>query len=404
MTVPLLTILADDLTGAADAGGAFAVAGFRTVVALDDQPINDADVLVRSTASRGMTAADAADLNRRAAARLHELPPERRPWWVYKKIDSMLRGQPCVELLAVMAGLDERCAVAAPALPAQNRITIDARQRADGTPGADLLATFSCDGGTPVHALNLASVRSGADVVAAALRKIDRGIVIADAATDRDLAAIAQGALASDTRVIAGTAGLSRQLAVTFPPPARQLAAAPPADTGGPVLIVAASRNPATAAQIAVLEAAGVPVVRPSQAMLDDPEASVERAVAALACHLDAGTSAALSTVGLDPCEQGPRAVRRRLGAIVASLAEHSPVGGLVLTGGDVAAAVLDRLGATRILLGGEVQPAIPWGVLRSRLLWDVPVVTKAGSFGGTDALLRCLEHLAACRETRARS
>jgi uncharacterized protein YgbK (DUF1537 family) len=84
------------------------------------------------------------------------------------------------------------------------------------------------------------------------------------------------------------------------------------------------------------------------------------------------------------------------LAAIVVDLAGRGAIRGLVLTGGDVAAGVLTGLGATEISLCGEVEPAIPWGVVRSPLLPGVPVVTKAGSFGTPDALLRALAHLGA--------
>jgi uncharacterized protein YgbK (DUF1537 family) len=66
----------------------------------------------------------------------------------------------------------------------------------------------------------------------------------------------------------------------------------------------------------------------------------------------------------------------------------------MILTGGDVAANVMSKLKASEVVIGGEVQPAVPWGLLRSRLLSEVPVVTKAGSFGAAETLLECLSFL----------
>ncbi len=114
----------------------------------------------------------------------------------------------------------------------------------------------------------------------------------------------------------------------------------------------------------------------------------------ALADHLGHDRRVVLTTAGRAPSTQGPEFVARLLAGVTARLAERGLVGGLVLTGGDVAAAVVDRLGTREIVLGGEVQPAIPWGTLRAALLPSAPVITKAGSFGEPETLRDCLTFL----------
>ena len=64
------------------------------------------------------------------------------------------------------------------------------------------------------------------------------------------------------------------------------------------------------------------------------------------------------------------------------------------MTGGDVAAGVLRRLSATALHLGGEIRPALPWGVVELANGTSLPVATKAGSFGEKDALQACHDHL----------
>jgi uncharacterized protein YgbK (DUF1537 family) len=384
----LIAVLADDLTGAADTGGTFAGAGLRAAIALDGDPSDDVDILVRSTESRGMDITAAVAANRRVAERM--LPPQ-APRWVYKKFDSMLRGHPALELRAVMAGLGEHRALIAPALPAQGRTTVGSLQRIDGPP-VDLLHLFR--GELPVFPLPLEAVRRGPDAIAHAIASLDAGILIADAETGADLATIARAALASDLRVLAGTSGFARQLARALPAPEHP--AEQPVRRGGPILIVAGSRHPVTAAQVAALEAAGVAVVRPAQAILDGTEPSRASLVAQVATCLSGGRSVTLTTAGLSPCAKGSAFVSEMLAEVVTTLAASQPIGGLVLTGGDVAARVIAGLGATAISLRGEVEPSIPWGVLRSRALPDMPIVTKAGSFGAPDALLRAVAHLGA--------
>lgn len=390
----LLSILADDVTGAADTGGVFAGVGLRTVMAFDDAPVGDADVVVRSTDSRGTSAGEAARANLLAAQTLRDLSAERRPRWIYKKIDSMVRGHPGEELLAVMAGLGERRALVAPALPEHRRVTVRGQQLVDGIPVADLAATFACDGGIPVRSIPLSAVRRGSGALAAMLGATETGVVIADAESDQDLAVIVRAALDSGLRLMAGTSGLARQLASALAKIEQVGGAGPLPRRGCAVLVVAASRDRATAAQVSALEASGVPVVRPSVEMLNDPQTPIGPAVDALAAHLACGRAVMFTTTGMPVAQAAPRDVARQVAEIVSRAVERNDVDGLVLTGGDVAAVVLARLDATQLTLGGEVQPAIPWGIIRSSLLDDVPVVTKAGSFGDANALLACLRAL----------
>ncbi len=63
-------------------------------------------------------------------------------------------------------------------------------------------------------------------------------------------------------------------------------------------------------------------------------------------------------------------------------LKRTTSLGGLVLCGGDIAIATCRALGAVGIVLGGEVEPGVPWGHLVGGERPDLPVITKAGGFG----------------------
>jgi uncharacterized protein YgbK (DUF1537 family) len=101
-----------------------------------------------------------------------------------------------------------------------------------------------------------------------------------------------------------------------------------------------------------------------------------------------------LTTLGLAKCARGGHFVAARLAQIVAAPEVNKQVRGLVLTGGDVAAAVCTALGATGLWLGGEISSGLPWGVLEGGCLHASPIATKAGSFGDDHALLSCIDHL----------
>lgn len=398
-----LAILADDLTGGADAGAAFASVGLATSIAFAGDAAG-CDILIRCTNSREIDATSAADLNRRAAAALITPPPSRCPQWVYKKLDSALRGNPRDELLAVMEGLGESRALVAPALPAEARTTVNGQQLLRGSPleetslgssrnASDLASLFGNGGEVAVHALGLHTIRNGPEEIERVLRQTGSGLIVADAETDLDLMLIAQAALGSDLRLLAGSAGLAAQLArVLAPTPAPRNEMEE--HHAGPILVVAGSLHKATAAQVEVLQAAKLPIVRPVDALLDDSPRAIGRTVDEVATHLAVGRSVVLTTSGLPLSQVGSAFVTSRLADIVAAPRVRRDIGGLVLTGGETAAGILAKLGAIELRLAGEVRPAMPWGILRSYGMPPVPIATKAGSFGEDDALLACIEHL----------
>lgn len=122
-------MLADDLTGACDAGAAFAVAGFRTTVVWreDIEWPADAAVLVVSTETRAVPPDDAAQTIRRVVQRLDRTI-------VFKKIDSVLRGSVEAEIAAAVQAGGFRRAVVCPALPEQGRTVLRGRLLVEGEP------------------------------------------------------------------------------------------------------------------------------------------------------------------------------------------------------------------------------------------------------------------------------
>jgi uncharacterized protein YgbK (DUF1537 family) len=401
-----LAIIADDLTGAADTGACFADAGYATVIPLSEGPFPDADVLVLSTESRDMDPDAAARTVGETVAQLWSAPEEVRPRWLYKKIDSALRGHPQDELLAAMAACGATRALVSPALPAEGRTTVSGRQHVGGVPleestfggehrSSDLMATFANDRGLPVRLLDLATLRTWPDAAVCLLEAEAPGIVVADTETDDDLALLSQLAVTTQQRMLSGSAGFARQLAPVLPLSSSTSVSLPIRRTGGPILVVAGSQHEATARQIAALGQSGAAIVRLDQAHLDDPVGDVSDVVSTVEAALSSDQSTVVTTVGLAVSAIGARAIAARLAQIAAAPAIQNEVGGMVLTGGDVAAAVCAALGATALWLGGEIYAGQPWGILAGGDVPGLPVATKAGSFGRDDALLTCVAYLA---------
>ena len=93
------------------------------------------------------------------------------------------------------------------------------------------------------------------------------------------------------------------------------------------------------------------------------------------------------------PRSEGQR-VLRSLGTLVRAMLSATAASGLVIVGGDTARAVFSALQATGLTLSGQVEAGIPYGRLMDGPFAGLPVVTKAGGFGGDTTLQDCLDCL----------
>lgn len=399
-----LAIIADDLTGAADAAAPFAARGFQTVIAFGDGRLSDADVVAISTESRHLPTSRAGALAHEAARRFAPAEGDDASPTIFKKIDSTLRGQISAELGAVMDVLGADRALVAPAFPAQGRTTQRGRQLLQGAPlertefapavmTSDLVELLAAGPRRQVHHLSLDVVRGDPAQLSAALDR--SGITIPDAERDADLIALAAAASARGIGLLCGSAGLARALAFVWGPATRGTRADPPQLRGGPILVVAASRHPQTRRQIDRLIESGAALVAPSPEQLASGAGIHEQVAGSIARAHRRGDHVVLAVGGAFDSESDQHRIAVGLGRIARFVVEQAQPGGLVLTGGDGATAVLGALGVSRLRLCGEVEGGISWGMSHGEARMPLPIVTKAGGFGHDDSLCLAVEHLA---------
>lgn len=212
-----LALLADDLTGACDAGVQFALRGLATTVWLDPEPREPAEVTAVSTNSRR----DPPEVARRKV----EAACRALPKLIFKKIDSTLYGNIGAEIEAAMEVCGFREAFVAPAFPAQGRMVRDGWLHVAGSDRR-------------IHLPALLGERPG--------------IRWFDAATQDDLKRVAQ--LAFDAEALpVGSAGLAIEAAGLLP--VGQAVAPVCRPLQGDVLFVIGTTNPVTLAQVAYLTA-----------------------------------------------------------------------------------------------------------------------------------------------------
>ncbi len=126
----MILVLADDLSGAAELAGAALRHGFTAEVQTKYSPDSAARVVCVDTNTRSLSAAEAARVVNGMAARAAAANPE----WIYKKCDSVLRGNVLVEIRAIMAAAGHAGAMLVSANPSRGRVIRGGEYFVDGRP------------------------------------------------------------------------------------------------------------------------------------------------------------------------------------------------------------------------------------------------------------------------------
>ena len=124
----MIAVVADDITGAAEVAGAGLGFGLDAEVHTTFEPSSAASLIVIDTASRSLSPSGAAARAGQAARAVRDAGAE----WVYKKVDSVLRGPVLAELAAVLDAVGCARAILAPANPSRGRVIRRGRYLIEG--------------------------------------------------------------------------------------------------------------------------------------------------------------------------------------------------------------------------------------------------------------------------------
>jgi D-threonate/D-erythronate kinase len=398
-----LLILADDLTGAADCAAACVERGLSAVVVLrSDALAEGADVLAVDANTRALRPEAAAE---KTAQALNAFRHEKG--FVFKKIDSTLRGNFGVELAATLSARREvfpdSFVVLAPAFPALGRTTVDGYHllwgqpleetepwRGDGRTGRAFLPQMISNAGLRAELLPLDRVRESDAALLATMKRLAAkcDVIACDAETENDLAALSRAFFRLGRENIwAGSAGLVRHLVdaagLMGSQPRHTLAA-----TAGAQVFVVGSRSAVSRRQAATFAALD------NVEVIDvDPAASADELDKAdfkdrFSSALETGKAILIwQAAEVPPIE---KTKSRGCGDLAIQIANHrSRIGALFATGGETARCLLEALGVQALRLVDEVEPGVAFSVAVGTP--ELAMVTKAGAFGndGTMALSR---------------
>ena len=403
-----MIVIADDLTGAADAAAGFLKLGYSVAVAArSDGDFSDAGrfgVFSVNTDSRELDGHD-------AYQRVFEITRAFKGQMIYKKIDSIFRGNPAEELEAVIDGANFDIAIVSSSFPENKRTTLGGILRASGIE-IDAVSLFEGNMRRRVGLIPIDTVRRGAEAVAKyAETEFSRGVsvFVADSETREDLATLAFAAKYMDKNILyCGSARLAEHILEKNSDKAKSDIELP---RGKGIIVAIGSRTEVTRRQIeyANQKLDIKNIIMPVDAVLKNPETETKKYAAMAAEELEKKGEAVICFDSLfkdfdllakqdDSEKADAERIAKVLAATVSVVREKIPVFGLITSGGDASLAVMKVMKADTIELIAEVSPGIPAGKMRSNTAAEseeLPViVTKSGGFGNVEAIAESVEFL----------
>jgi len=422
-------LIADDLTGGADAGAQFAKRGLRTLlISVRDNPLIDfseyinREVLVVNTDSRGLSPEKAFSL---VSSLIKGYNKELFPV-VYKKIDSTLRGNIGYEIDAILTEMNGSLCFMAPSYPEQNRILVGGIMIVGEKPLA--LTEVARNTASPVqefHVYKLLERQSRSSVgwidlthVATSCERLQKAvegelrkgtqIIVFDAVSRQDLTNVAEVGFSLEIKpLFVGSAGLAEEVAKKIAP--SKIGSSQflqrPIKPFKHILTVSGSVSSITHQQLRQVEQRNIPAFQLNKSLVtsDDPEAQKKRKelskkIANSLSEKHAMIRTTSEILSTDDSTGLP--IHLKITKILASIAllamEESKVDVhdlvLILTGGDTAQSVINILGAEGVEIEGELLEGIVKGHLIGGEWGGLTIITKAGGFGKEDALKKIIE------------
>ena len=271
-----IVIIADDLTGGADTGVQFCHFFDETILVPYHQLPNvlaeTGDAVSRAVSIWTNSRALQADIARERLKSVASRFSQSKPKWIYKKIDSCLRGNLGAEIEAIMDTLGFELSFIAPAFPEMGRTTVNDIHRVRGIPVSQ--TEISRDPVAPVTESRLSQVVAqqsrykvghvALDLMQGDERRLQKEImrlasrgarhIVFDSTSRDHLDILSRLLLASDRRILpVGSAGLAASLGQLLPQKPRSRKYENRAPASGNYLLVSGTTAEVTKRQMEAL-------------------------------------------------------------------------------------------------------------------------------------------------------
>ena len=368
----MIVVLADDLSGAAEMGGMAHRHGQRADVliasALGELPADlDVDVLVIDTDSRSRSADEAMRRISLVAEQCSSMPVE----WIFKKVDSVLRGHVVAELGSLLDAFDRRRSLLIPANPALGRTIRRGRYFVNGRPLHE--TDFANDPEYPAQTSDVVDLLAGRDslciagrwpisVISSGDRFPPSGIVVGETTSAADLAAWAR-AIPADAVASGAADFFGAMLEATGRTASGHEIVGSDSDERGKRLFVCGSTSAGSRRFCRDAEARGIPVLRLPLGLLEPSVQPGNLLSAWAAATVDALHAHPTAIIAIDrPLQREPDLPQRLtgyLGAAVEDVLASVVVNHLLVEGGATAAALIRRFGWHRLHVLKELAPGV---------------------------------------------
>jgi uncharacterized protein YgbK (DUF1537 family) len=407
-----LLVIADDLTGAIETGTQFAKKGIRTYVSpepvINDNTVpGDIEVLVLNTESRHISPNEAAEKVKQALkiGRKYKVP------FIYKKVDSTLRGNIGVELESVLSGSDIKQLPFIPAHPDVERYTKEGshyvgKKLLQHTSYADdplepVESSFipdiikkQCD--IPVQVVPFNTIRGNKNI------ELPEGhIVVFDCLEHDDLRLIIKVLKDSDSlSAISGSAALAELLPEIL---GFEIRNNPIQIIKEPALVINGSLNPVSFEQVKYAEDKGFHSITIPSAMLSMKEIKedleIEKFVQEILEDQQKGKSVILKSISSlkDIPVNLPRiiynSIAERMGIVISNILEQTEYETCVIYGGDTLMGIMKAMKIKDIYPHDEILD----GSALSRVIAgnkSLIFISKPGGFGKKEDLVQILKKI----------
>lgn len=416
-----VTIIADDFSSVTDCGVQFSNKNLRTLALsriLQEEMVDTHDIISIDTDSRALSSEDAYQATVKVAKYANSLGCQR----IYKSVDSLLRGNLGREIDGILDTISFKAALIAPAFPYYGRTTKEgihylngvrisessvAKDRVCPSKVSSITDVLKSQSKRNVAHLSIEQVRQKHDDFILTVEKlVHEGyeLISMDVETEDDLKIIAKHSHLIPEYLVVGSTGLAQYLAEAW-----QIESSVTEDkvenfgTEKSVVIVSGSISPVTGKQIEkVLLNPNVSSICLCQTTLLSDKIKDYITIANdiinqkkdLVLYLDSSdetrevTNKMATDNGWSVSDMASKIVDA-LGSIIETITAKGEVGGLILTGGDTAKAVCEKLGIMSLTLFSEVETGIPIGkTVNGKSMY---IITKSGAFGSSEALTHAL-------------
>jgi D-threonate/D-erythronate kinase len=394
-------IMADDFTGALDTGVQFSNYGVKTVVTSDlefefGETTDQLEVLVFNTETRYLNKCKAYEVIKKIALKAKE---ENIPY-IFKKVDSALRGNVASELRALSDVFEDVSIPFISAYPEQNRFSCEGILLIDSIPVSE--SVFGQDPYEPVTESHIPSLLlKEADLKAYISKKYEippkeERILLIESHSDEEMLSQGNDLLMNDAlNITVGCAGFAKALANII----YKKRDTTQNDIKLPLLIVSGSVNPVTKKQIVFAEVNGYERISLTMEQLWDKQYwDTVKGQENIHQYLKIEQPFMFETFGnvstdqvYQLSDQGNELrfrIGQSLGYLVKNLMSNGIKRTILFTGGDTLYQSMRVLGVTEIKPLKELFPGIVLGSIDFKDEKHY-VITKSGGFGDEDLFIK---------------